>query len=561
MKNFNQIATREDLAILLNIPLKKLTYILYIKRPNSFYTSFELPKCNGELRTIHAPHSDLKDVQSRLASILSSYMENCVRSNIPHAFIKGKSILTNASIHRHKRYILNIDLKDYFQHFHFGRVRGFFNKNNFFNLPLDICTIIAQLTCYNGSLPQGAPTSPIITNLICNILDMRILKITKKYGLNYTRYADDMTFSTNRKNFRNKYYSFLKNLEKEITNFGFEINTKKTRFLYNSSHQEVTGLVVNQKLNVCRTYYKETRAMANSLYTTGEFYINNSVGNITQLDGRFSFINQIDKYNNKINIKLSKDKPHKPQALSSREKEYQRFLFYKYFYSNSQPLIVTEGKTDAIYIKSALKKYYKEYPLLITQKNDGTFAFNITFLNKTKRLTYFLGIYQDGADTMKNIYNIYKGKNSFPSLEEFFAKKSGKLPNNPVFLLFDNEQKSKRPLKEFLSYIKREEKILSDKPQNICSNLYIITCPLVNGQSECEMEDLFDSVVLSHTIEGKSFCKEDSFDNTKFYGKAIFSNYIANNYSRINFEQFKPLLNTINNAILNYQKTNSTDNI
>ena len=239
MKKLKELQTREDLALYLAIPLQKLTYILYKSKPDSYYDTFEIPKKNGESRQIHAPSGDLK-----------------------HAFQKGKSIITNANIHRNKRYVLNLDLKDFFDHFHFGRVRGFFMKNKNFELPVEIATMIAQLTCYEGKLPQGAPTSPIITNLVCNILDMRLLKIAKKYRVVYTRYADDMTFSTNDKKFLENQENFMKSIKKEIESFGFEINDKKTRLLFCDSRQEVTGLVVNKKISVNREYCKRTRAMA-----------------------------------------------------------------------------------------------------------------------------------------------------------------------------------------------------------------------------------------------------------------------------------------------------------
>lgn len=80
-----------------------------------------------------------------------------------------------------------MDLENFFDSFHFGRVRGYFQKNNYYKLPFEVATIIAQLTCFHGKLPQGAPTSPIITNLICNIFDLRIIKLAKKYKLDYTR--------------------------------------------------------------------------------------------------------------------------------------------------------------------------------------------------------------------------------------------------------------------------------------------------------------------------------------------------------------------------------------
>ncbi len=563
MIKISDVNSLDSLADILNIPLKKLTYVLYAKHPNSYYSTFEIPKANGDMRTIHAPYTDLKSIQSTLATILSSHIKECnnansIHSNISHAFVKGKGIISNASVHLHKRYILNVDLKDYFEHFHFGRVRGFFHKNKYFKLPIEIATVLAQLTCYEGKLPQGAPTSPVITNMISNILDMRLLPIIKKYGLNYTRYADDMTFSTNRTDFKTKHLAFLEELRSEITNFGFEINDKKTRLIYIDSHQEVTGLVVNQKINVRRDFYKETRAMANSLYTTGEFQINGANGSINQLNGRFSYIRQIDNYHYK-----KEKREHNFRKLSSREKEYQRFLFYRYFFANTQPLIVTEGKTDIRYLKSALKKHYSEYPRLIEKKPDGNFSFHISFLNRTEVLRDFLGIFLDGADTMKNIYNAYIGQNGLTNYEEYFKKKTGHLPFNPVLLLFDNEQqgcnkKNQKPLKEFIAYIKHNEELLFNKPVNIHTNLYLLTIPLVNDMSECEMEDLFDQTTLSHSINGKTFTKEATYDTTLFYGKNDFSNYIAGNYRSINFEQFKPLLDTIDQTLVNYHNLEKT---
>ena len=224
MKKLKELQTREDLALYLTIPLQKLTYILYKSKPDSYYDTFEIPKKNGESRQIHAPSGDLKQLQKKLAQRLWDVYrefieENEIQDNISHAFQKGKSIITNANIHRNKRYVLNLDLKDFFDHFHFGRVRGFFMKNKNFELPVEIATMIAQLTCYEGKLPQGAPTSPIITNLVCNILDMRLLKIAKKYRVVYTRYADDMTFSTNDKKFLENQENFMKSIKKEIESF------------------------------------------------------------------------------------------------------------------------------------------------------------------------------------------------------------------------------------------------------------------------------------------------------------------------------------------------------
>lgn len=309
-----------------------------------------------------------------------------IKTNISHGFEKEKDIISNGEIHRNKRVIINIDLKDFFDSFHFGRVCGFFEKNRNFALPHDLAIILAQLTCYNGRLPQGAPTSPIITNYICQIFDIRVLAIAKKYHLDYTRYADDLSFSTNDKRFFEQKESFKKELVREIERAGFKINTKKTSIQYKDSRQIVTGLVVNKKLNVDHRYYKQVRAMANTLYKTGSFDNNGVKGTINQLEGKFSFINSLDKYNNKKDAGNS----HSAYYLNGREKQYQKFLFYKYFFAHESPIIVTEGKTDIRYIKAALKNLYAEYPELIEKTEEGLFKFKVTFFIDQKELIIFL---------------------------------------------------------------------------------------------------------------------------------------------------------------------------
>ncbi|WP_353618719.1 retron Ec67 family RNA-directed DNA polymerase/endonuclease [Bacillus sp. ISL-37] len=480
-----------------------------------------------------------------------------MKNILSHAFEKEKSIITNAKIHRNKRLVLNIDLESFFESFHFGRVRGFFIKNYNFLLTSEVATVIAQLTCYKGTLPQGAPTSPIITNLICEILDQRVLKIAKKYKLDYTRYADDLTFSTNDKGFLDLQAEFYELLSSELTRAGFKINEKKKRLQLRDSRQVVTGLVVNKKINVNKIFYKETRAMAHQLYKEGKFEINGKLANLNQLEGRFAFINQLTKYNNKID-----GNKHNFNNLSSRELQYQKFLFYKYFYANPKPIIVTEGKTDIAYLKAALKNLYNEYPNLITKNSDGSFEFKVSFLNKTKRLAYLLGIFQDGGSALNNIYNFFdaKTKKSTLSYLSYFKKISNTLPKNPVILLFDNEIKSgkNKPIGNFINYAKLDDKkkgILRDKCMvNIIDNLYLLTVPLLDGKPECDIEDLFDKYTLSQIIGGREFCKKDKYDHSKYYGKEIFSKYILGNYTEINFNQFRSVLNNINNVIELYTK-------
>lgn len=296
--------------------------------------------------------------------------------------------------------------------------------------------------------------------------------------------------------------------------------------------------------------------MAHSLYTKGEFKIQNSPGTMNKLEGRFAFINQLDKYNNNIN-KASKSIYRK---MNGREKEYQKFLFYKYFFNNNKPVIVTEGKTDIVYLKSALKNLHTDYPNLIKKTNDGKFEFKISFLRKTKRINYFFGISQDGADAMKNLYNFFSPvigeKMFFPDYLSYFNQIGYSLSKNPVILVFDNEiQNNKKPLYNFAKHIK----LVDSQKQILCKelsikllangNLFLVTNQLIGEKHECEIEDLFSPETLAHQIHGKTFSPKDKFDISKHYGKEIFSQYISDNYEAIDFREFTGILNNISKII------------
>ena len=557
---FKNLYSRNDLAYFLGIPYSKLTYVLYGAKVQSFYKTFEIPKKNGGVRTICAPTGDLKQIQKALYSALLSYQQlirkdKNIKTNISHGFEKEKDIISNGEIHRNKRVIINIDLKDFFDSFHFGRVCGFFEKNRNFALPHDLAIILAQLTCYNGRLPQGAPTSPIITNYICQIFDIRVLAIAKKYHLDYTRYADDLSFSTNDKRFFEQKESFKKELVREIERAGFKINTKKTSIQYKDSRQIVTGLVVNKKLNVDHRYYKQVRAMANTLYKTGSFDNNGVKGTINQLEGKFSFINSLDKYNNKKDAGNS----HSAYYLNGREKQYQKFLFYKYFFAHESPIIVTEGKTDIRYIKAALKNLYAEYPELIEKTEEGLFKFKVTFFYRSKRINYFFDMSQDGADAMKNLYNFFSDKNKkIPNYLKLFSENGKKKASNPVIFVFDNELSNKRkPLYSFVSHAdlsSKKELLQKDLCVKVLDNgnLFLVTNPLMPGEKESEIELLFDDSTRNHIINGKNFSLDNKYDKKIFYGKDIFSNYILSNYQQINFDNFKPMLSNFVSVINNY---------
>ena len=512
MGKFCDIQSRNELADYLKVPRKKLTYILYVLTPEKCYHTFEIPKKSGGTRTINAPNSDLKYVQKMLANALYSYQrtyreDEGIQQKVSNAFEKGKNIVSNASIHRNKRYVLNLDLEDYFGSFHIGRVIGYFENNRHFRFPHEVAVTIAKIACYQGKLPQGSACSPIITNLICENLDIKLIRLAKKNRLDYTRYADDITFSTNCADFVEIQEMFMDELIAVIKSAGFAINPKKTRLQYKDSKQKVTGLVVNQKVNVDQDYYRATRAMAYHQYKDGSFKINGAEGTLNQLEGRFAFINQIDKSNNKID-----GQKHSVYYLNGREKQYQAFLFYRYFFCSEKPVIITEGKTDILYLKAALKNLYKDYPNLIERDGEGKYRYKISFFTRSKKWDYFFGMAMDGADTVTNLYRFYLPERNTVDYLTYFRTLTGRNPSNPVVFLFDNETQTKdKPLKKFLgdktitSAMKDtlQEKLRVELIED--SGVFLMTSPLPVGLQESEIEDLLPNDVLSMKIEGREF--------------------------------------------------------
>ncbi|HFG0251064.1 TPA: RNA-directed DNA polymerase, partial [Listeria monocytogenes] len=233
-----------------------------------------------------------------------------------------------------------------------------------------------------------------------------------------------------------------------------------------------------------------------------------------------------------------------------------------------KPCILTEGPTDILYLKSALKSLYEDYPKLI-KKVNGEFIFKIFFLERSKKkktqkvskMEYFFGLKENGADTMIQIYNYYvsnKQKKHCPNYSELF-KKMNVTSKNPCILILDNELSVKeKPLKNLLNYMGIIDgcKIAELKEKcylNSTSNLYVATNPLVNELKECEIEDLFEEAVLKTELNGKTFEKsEKAFNDTRNYGKRALSKYVWNNYDNINFENFRPLLDAIDQIVTKY---------
>lgn len=270
-EQFCRLKTRNDVANILGIEEKSLRYFLYCIKPEAMYTDFSIEKRSGGTRYISAPNQRLRNIQRKLLKIL----ENVYNPKVcAYGFIREKSICNNAENHLKKGQILNIDLKDYFTQINFGRVRGMLLKKPY-ELGEEAATVLAQLMCYKGKLPQGAPTSPIVANMICAPMDNHFMKLAKEYHMKYTRYADDITFST-----QNIFPAEIVYIEKDIVRVGstvldilkrdgFEINEEKIHLRSKNERQEVTGLIVNRTVNVRREYIKEIRAILHNYETKG----------------------------------------------------------------------------------------------------------------------------------------------------------------------------------------------------------------------------------------------------------------------------------------------------
>jgi len=239
-----------------------------INHPN--YISFKIPKRKGGTRDIYAPEGQLKTIQKNLNFFLQSYFL-CVKPNEVHGFVMHPksmhlncNIVENAKMHSQKKYVLNIDLKDFFPSISAFQVKEMF-LSQLFGYPEHISTALALLTTYEGKLPIGAPTSPVISNFICKKLDADLIEFAIQNNLTYSRYADDLTFSSNSKIEQDS----MLGIRELIQQNKFKINEKKFRLQSSNRKQTVTGITVNEKVNVDRKKLKKIRAMLNEWKTQG----------------------------------------------------------------------------------------------------------------------------------------------------------------------------------------------------------------------------------------------------------------------------------------------------
>jgi RNA-directed DNA polymerase len=279
-KRWDKMASKEDFVDVVNfakqllfpqtnylISLRQLNYHALQRKNKSRYRSFTIAKRNGGERKILAPNPSLKIIQKCLNIIFQAIYD-------PHkaamGFVSDRSIIQHAQKHIGSNYILTIDLKDFFHSIEQARIWGRLQHPPFTlsekNGRIEIAKLIAALCCHPvgiewerqdhtpanfpvNVLPQGAPTSPTLSNAICEKLDIRLTGASKRFGFRYSRYADDLTFSAMHSVFPGD-GDAVKEIRRIIVEEGFLINESKVRVQKQGYRQEVTGLVVNEKVNV-----------------------------------------------------------------------------------------------------------------------------------------------------------------------------------------------------------------------------------------------------------------------------------------------------------------------
>jgi len=266
----------KELAALLGIEYKQLRFLAYHRDvvATDNYNRYSIPKKSGGERQIAAPKPVLKFAQKM---VLEQILEKIPATEAAHGFIKGKSVLTNASAHKPQpKLLINMDLENFFPTITFPRVLGVFNSLGYSGyissilamlctycerMPIEVKNQVRYVKTSERILPQGSPASPMITNIICKRLDGKMAALAGKHGFAYSRYADDMSLSFEQRREPGEIKRIAYEVAKAVYSEGFKINKKKTRYLGGNSRQSVTGILINnEQLGVPKEWVKKLRA-------------------------------------------------------------------------------------------------------------------------------------------------------------------------------------------------------------------------------------------------------------------------------------------------------------
>jgi retron-type reverse transcriptase len=276
------LATPADLATALGLTISQLRWLSFHSEAmeRMHYVNFEVAKRSGGTRVLSAPHAKLSAAQQW---ILREILEKLPLEPQAHGFVRGRSTVTNARPHVGRDRVVNLDLSDFFPTISFRRVRGLFRTIGYSPA---VATLLALLcteaprrpVMYDGAtywvaigaraLPQGACTSPAISNQIARHLDRRLAGMAEKHGWTYTRYADDLTFSASANN-GDSVGRLMASVRHIVEEEGFTLNPKKGRVQRRGRRQTVTGIVVNDKLSIAREDVRRLRAILHGASKTG----------------------------------------------------------------------------------------------------------------------------------------------------------------------------------------------------------------------------------------------------------------------------------------------------
>ncbi len=322
-----------------NLTYEELSALIY---PRPAYRTFLISKRNGTARRIDEPRSRIKTLQGQALLFLEEFSQD--PKPCAHGFTDGRSIVTNAQQHAsaRTRFLLNIDLEDFFPSISFYRVRGLLEARPF-NFSHQVATVLAHLFTLDNALPQGAPSSPLISNLICRSLDRDLMQLARRHRATYTRYADDLSFSFSVRQ-AEALPSNICSLDSGVVTVGhelqeivqsqhsFRINPSKSRISSKSSRQEVTGLTINQFPNVKRVFIDKVRGALNAWKKYGYAKAQTRWAEMVEAGGASPY----------------EKRPWKRQTRSSSPPALVNVLWGKLLF-----LRMVRGESDAIYTRLA----------------------------------------------------------------------------------------------------------------------------------------------------------------------------------------------------------------
>ena len=296
-----------ELASAMGVALSRLRWLTFHRgvAPLVHYNRYTVPKKTGGVRAISAPKPELKRAQ---AWVQANILSKLPTGEPAHGFVSGRSIVTNAAAHAGKQVVINLDLQSFFPTVSYGRAKGLFAS---FGYSEEVATVLSLLCTEPPRVevsvgdarsfvamgarmvPQGASTSPALTNLVCRALDRRLTALAARHGFAYTRYADDLTFSGDTPSTAGR---ILRSCRSIITDEGFVEHPTKTKVMRRSRCQEVTGLTVNVRPSIPRTERRRLRAILHNAARTGLEAQNRDAEPdfAAHLRGKIAFVHMVD---------------------------------------------------------------------------------------------------------------------------------------------------------------------------------------------------------------------------------------------------------------------------